>query len=84
MKPLTILTIIAALALAGCAAAPKAGHTIQVPPDRHAECEAQGGCHLVSMVELLQLAGETYDLGVMHGGQAGYEAGQRACKRAPS
>lgn len=87
MKLPAILIVIAVLALAGCATtdAAKPGMTsIEVPTARLQECEAQGGCQLVSFMELLQMASETYELGAQTGGEAGYMAGQQACKKAPS
>lgn len=64
------------LLLAGCASIPKPGEaepnkdgsiTVTIPPDRVAECAEQGGCHMFTRAELLELVQQARAAGAKAG-----------------
>lgn len=79
---LTVLAVLTtALCLPGCASMPaagaaQAGETVTIPPERLAQCQAQGGCSLFTFEELLQTMPEAYHMGAA-------AAAEAACRRPP-
>jgi hypothetical protein len=77
------LAVLALLALTGCAATAPAhptaamggggGTTLHVPAAREAECKQQGGCGLVSALEIERALTEAFNMGAA--------AGQQTCRR---
>jgi hypothetical protein len=66
-----IIAAVAAAVLAGCGAVPAAGghagQSVVVTAERVAECREQGGCYLVSRLELLQALEEARQVGAGQG-----------------
>lgn len=59
---MTKLALLLALALAGCASAPTE-YTYTMSPETFEKCKAQGGCHVVTVPELMDVLEDAYEMG---------------------
>lgn len=75
----TSLLLVAALALASCAAPTTASapgaQTFTMSAETAAHCQAGGGCHPITVPDLQQALQSAFQVGA----QRGYQAGQQAC-----
>ena len=74
---LVVLALIVLLALTGCATVPE-GVQITVSESKAAQCQAAGGCGLLSMAKLKAMLQQAHDQGAA---EAADELDSHGCKR---